>query len=97
MKIIALPFVFIWSTFLVVAGLIFPTSITMLFSFGMFITYPFAWVINKGMNSSMSDAHNDPFISGFHPLIGHFLGMTILIWFPFYSCYYYYKNEKLII
>ena len=94
MRILCTFLAFLYGCLLAIGGLIFPTTLVMMFSFLQFITWPFIWLFNQ----------NEAKIEPEWPIVGYsnyypinaFLGVTILFWFPFWVASVYWKEGKLI-
>jgi hypothetical protein len=95
-KIVASPFIFLYYVFLMLAGLIFPTTVVIFLSFASLISQPFIWIINKGLEDPID--LDFPLINASKYLaVNNLLGMTIVFWVPFYGVHIYWTEKRLII
>ena len=92
-RIIATPLVFILCIIIVFGGLIFPTTVLMIISIFELFVQPFIWLINKGLDKKITrDFQLIEFSDNRN--LNSLLGLTVLLWFPFYGAYlYWYKGE----
>lgn len=93
LRIILCPLIFLYGAFIAIGGVLFPTTILMIFSFYGMILEPIVWLFNKtGSNIKNFDPFIDEYESTF---INHFLGFTIIIWLPFYMSYLYISTGEI--
>lgn len=92
-RIAMAPFAFLYGVFMVYGGIIFPSTLIIILSIGGFLISPFVWLFNK---SGAHLKYVDPlFDITRYSMVNHFLGMTILIWVPFWVAYGYVLTGKL--
>lgn len=85
-RILLCPLVFLWGCFLIAAGLLFPLSIVVCYSFVGLLLEPFV-LLFRLCGSEVEGL--DPRGYEKYPIIGYFVGTTIPIWGPFAILFYY--------
>ncbi len=80
-RILKAPFLFLYYIFICYAGLIFPTTLIIIISIVCLI------------ESFFKEADIPLFYKG---RLGHLLGITVIIWGPFYGVYNYIKTGEII-
>lgn len=93
-RIILSPIIYIGYLLLCIGGLIFPTSIIMLFSFYLFFGCIGADILNLVLEKKIHI--DDGFFIYKNKYITHLLGITLIIWIPIYASYIFIKQGKLI-
>jgi len=95
LKILITPFIFLLHALMVIAGLIFPTSMIMLYSFFFFICSPFVWILNLTLENKI-EIEDPMFGEEYGKTLGHLLGVTLIAWVPFYAVWMYWKENKVL-
>lgn len=76
--------------------LLFPGTLLMGYSLIALIELPFVKLINLGEDNNNKSkgllGNDDPFIQGFSPVVCHLLGLTYIIWTPFYASFIWVKE-----
>lgn len=94
-RVILSPIAFLIGVFIVWGGIIFPTTVIMFFSFVGFVSAPFTYLFNKtGSKIEYIDSIFDGITK--YTSVNHFLGLTVLIWFPFYNTYNYIETGEIL-
>ena len=96
LRIILSPFIFIYYSFLIFAGLLFPTTMLIIISLIGLIKIPVFFLINKSIDDEVS-LENEPFIEySRYIFVNHLIGATVLLWFPFYFTLKYITEGEII-
>ena len=92
-RLLVMPLVFIFNTAAIFGGLIFPTTLIIGMSLILLLSEPFIWLLNLGLDEKI--VPNDAFVTATKSnFINHFLGTTILVWFPFFACHLYFTKGE---
>lgn len=96
-KIFQIPFIFTFYLVCILAGLVFPTTLIMLLSFASLLVQPLIWFINLGLTGSSKIRYDFPLIEATDSLaLNNLLGLTIILWVPFFGAYVYFNEETLL-
>ncbi len=90
LRVILSPFIFLYGCILLIAFTFFPLPLLVLYSIIGIAFNPFIWLLRKsGVEiDSIAPFFNYPNRS---KIIGHFIGLTVYIWSPFFMAYWYIK------
>lgn len=80
-RILLSPLVFIYALTIDAAMILLPFTLATMFGFYSCLSYPFIWLLKK---ADVEVEYMDDLMLHDHPFIDGLLGMTIIIWFPFY-------------
>lgn len=86
-RIILTPFIFVGGLITVVAGLILPTTMTIIGSFILLIQKLIIDVLNLGLSNKIENTDMSLITPTKSEYLNHILGITVIIWFPFFVCY----------
>lgn len=89
------PIVFILVLMLLLAGLLFPTSIIIMMSIWQLIASPFVGMFRI---AGSDIEYSDGFITySNYYAVNYILGITIILWVPFYAVIQYIKTGRLLV
>ena len=90
LRVILSPFIFLYGCILLIAFTFFPLPMLVLLSIIGIVCEPFIWLLRV---SGVEVESIEPFFD--YPnqskMIGHFIGLTIYIWSPFFMVYWFIK------
>jgi hypothetical protein len=86
-RIILSPLIFVGALCTVVAGLILPTTMTIIGSFMLFFQKLIVDVINLGLSNKIEQSDMSLITPTNSEYLNHILGVTVILWFPFFVCY----------
>ncbi|MDI9862237.1 hypothetical protein [Flectobacillus roseus] len=90
LRVILSPFIFLYGCILLIAFTFFPLPMLVLLSIVGIVCEPFIWLLRV---SGVEVESIEPFFD--YPnqskMIGHFIGLTIYIWSPFFIAYWFIK------
>ena len=90
LRVILSPFIFLYGCILLIAFTFYPLPLLVLYSIIGIAFNPFIWLLRvSGVEiESISPFFNYPNRS---KMFGHFIGLTVYIWSPFFMAYWYIK------
>lgn len=95
-RLLISPLIYVINLIICLMLIILPGTLLMGCSLIALIELPFVKLINLGEDSDNKSkglfGNDDPFIEGFSPMVGHLLGLTYIIWVPFYATFIWIKK-----
>jgi len=96
LRLLISPLIYMTNLVTCIALLLFPGTLLMGMSLIALLEFPFVKLINLGEDSDNKSkgllGNDDPFIEGFSPVVCHLLGLTYIIWTPFYASFIWVKE-----